>query len=185
MHHSPVVIHLHNGATEHQESHLCPPVHLQIAAPLCGLRPEQILRAGWHPAWGLPKQPRVAPDWCSVLCQSERGIVGKDQTGQVIDERFRIEAKMRDGKFGDFWRATHINMHTPAPGEAAGELPAGAAGVQCVQQPSPAWLLIGETFLSSSASCVANLASFARHPWLQFWFGLCLRALMRTPTRLL
>ncbi len=34
--------------------------------------------------------------------------MAKDQTGRVIDNRFRIEAHMRDGRFGDFWRATHI-----------------------------------------------------------------------------
>ena len=54
-------------------------------------------------------QPHVSHSWCTVLGQSERGIVSKDQTGQVVDGRFRIEAKMREGKFGDFWRATQLN----------------------------------------------------------------------------
>ena len=34
--------------------------------------------------------------------------VGKDQTGRVIDDRFKIDEKMREGRFGEFWKAHHI-----------------------------------------------------------------------------
>lgn len=32
----------------------------------------------------------------------------QDQTGRVINDRFRIDGFVRDGKFGDFWVATHL-----------------------------------------------------------------------------
>lgn len=34
--------------------------------------------------------------------------MGKDQTGRVLDGRFRVDERMREGRFGEFWRATHI-----------------------------------------------------------------------------